>query len=160
MNTKKFILTLVIIALLVLVLALGLIMGKKQGKEEGVAETEEKFAPAVDLAFPKPPPELKNLNGAVRAVSGVTIDLEVKDPDDYLPHADGTPQRTAIRYVRVTSATKIFTVDYSQKDANGNPVKIELALSGIKVGDIIKVTSTSDIKNASQFDATEIEVIR
>lgn len=160
MSAKKFTFALVIIALIIVALAIGLVLGKKQGKIEGLIEAEEKFAPIVDLAFPKPPAEMYSLIGTVKGIYGGTIDLEVKDPDDYLPHTDGTAQRTEIRYANITSATEIFIIDYTRRDINGNPARDILKLSDIKIGNLIKVTSNSNIKYANKFDVSEVEVLR
>jgi len=159
MRPKKIALISSLVAAVILALAFGMVIGKKQGESTGRTEVENRLNPLINLAFPKPPEVMKSLNGTVKSIYGATINLEVRDPNDYLPHTDGTPQRTKIVYASVTSATKYFLIDYS-KPNQGSPTTKIINLSDIKVGDNIKVTSDENIRDAQRFDVTEVEVVR
>jgi hypothetical protein len=153
MPAKKTFTTVLVLLAIVVAVAAGLAIGKKQGN----SQAEEKFGGLIDLAYPKPAAELYRLSGIVKGVFGATIDLEIVDPDDYLPHPDGTPQKKEIRFATVTSATEISLTDYTQP---GYPETETFMLSGIKVGDAVNVRSEQNIRDAEKFDATEIEVVR
>ena len=116
--------------------------------------------PAIEKVFPAPAPEIKTLSGVVKGVYGGTINLEIGDPDDYLPHADGSAPKREMRYVGVTSATKIYLVDMAKIDQSGGAAKTTVALSSLRVGDGITVKSSQNIKDAKSFDVTEIELVR
>lgn len=154
---KKTTLTILIgVILLALILAIGFSLGKKQGANE----TKRNLTPLLNYAFPPPPAEIKTLSGKVTGLSGATIYLEVADPNDYLPHTDGTPRATETRYVGVTKDTAIRLLNYGRIDRQGLPQITALKLSDLKVGDAITVQSEENIKNAEKFDATEINLVK
>lgn len=150
----------IIIALLIILVIAALSLGVYLGQKQGMNQSQNNLQPIINTAFPKPPAVLNNLSGVVKAVYSGTIDIIVKDPNDNLPHADGSPQNTQLRFANLTGLTKIFSLDYTKHDAQGNPLQIPLQLSDIKSGDIVKVTSDQNILNAQSFDVTEVEVIR
>lgn len=156
MKLKTFTITIVILAAIALALALGLALGRKQGG----AEIEQKLSPLVDLAFPKPPDEIKNFSGTITKIYGAIINLEIVDPDDYLPRTDGTPHIKEIRLASISSATEIMLVDYTKPDNRGNPTITPLELSDLKVGDTITVRSDQNIRDAEKFDVTRVELVR
>jgi hypothetical protein len=142
----------VTIAALVIMFAagvfVGLGLGRRQGETLGAAAAEKKLQPLIDLAFPKPPAVIKSFGGTIKDIFGAKITLEIRDPDDYLPHTDGTQP-------------KITLVDYTKKDAQGNsPLQMALKLSDLKAGDQINVRSDQNIRDAKEFIATEIELIK
>jgi hypothetical protein len=155
----------VTIAALVIMFAagvfVGLGLGRRQGETLGAAAAEKKLQPLIDLAFPKPPAVIKSFGGTIKDIFGAKITLEIRDPDDYLPHLDGTQPKKELRSVLVASNTKITLVDYTKKDAQGNsPLQMALKLSDLKVGDQINVRSDQNIRDAKEFIATEIELIK
>jgi nitrogen fixation-related uncharacterized protein len=150
---RKTLVLLIIIAVALAALVAGFLWGKDRGQTTG----EEQYRYLVDRAYPKPPPEMTSLSGTIKAIYGATIDLEIIDPDDYLPHPDGSPQKKEIRFVTITGSTNITLTDYTEP---GYLEAKPLTQSDIKVGDIIKVTSNKNIRDAEKFDAHAIEVIR
>ena len=161
MNSKKLALVFLVLGLMALVLVLGFFWGKNLGVSEGKNETEKELKPLVDLAFPKPPEEIRAIGGIIKEIANSKIVLEAIDPDDYLPHLDGTPQRRELRSVSITSETKINLVDYTKRDARGiSPLIKPLKISELKVGDAVNVRSVSNVRESQQFDASVIEVIR
>ena len=156
MRLKTFTITIVVLAALALALALGLALGRKQGG----AKVEQKLSPLVDLAFPKPSDEIKNFSGTITKIYGAIINLEIVDPDDYLPHTDGTPYIKEIRLASISSATQITLVDYTKPDNRGNPTITSIELSNLKTGDTITVQSDENIRDAKKFDVTRVELIR
>ncbi|KKU94375.1 MAG: hypothetical protein UY26_C0002G0157 [Candidatus Jorgensenbacteria bacterium GW2011_GWA1_48_13] len=160
MRTKKIALITSIVAVVILALAFGMVLGKKQGETTGRTEAENRLNPLLDLAFPRPPEVMTSLTGVVKAIYGAIINLEVRDPNDYLPHTDGTAQSVEIRYAMVTSATKFFLLDFGTPDKSGSTATKIIKLSDIKVGDNVKVTSDTNIRDAERFDVTEVEIVR
>ncbi len=154
--TKKVITAFIIIAVIVLAFAAGFRWGQKQGQKEG----EARFRYLVDRAYPPPPAEMKSLSGIIKGIYGATIDLEVIDPDDYLPHPDGSPQRREVRFATVTSATQFILKDYTKPDTRGNPKVSSFSLSKLKVGDAVTVKSDQNIRNEKKFDIVAVELVR
>ena len=146
--------------LAVVVIAVALFFGRMLGKKEGVSEVEATLKPAIEKVFPAPAPDIKIISGLIRGVYGGTINLEISDPNDYLPHANGSAPKKEIRYVAVNSATKISFANLSSVDRSGNIVRTSIALSVLKNGDAVTVKSATNIKDAEKFDATEIELVR
>lgn len=149
------------IALPLILLALGLVVGFAagfyQGERQGATTAENRLAPVIDLAFPKPSTEMFALTGAVKRVYGATIELEIDNPDDYLPHPDQSPRAKETRRANVTAATSYAIIDFSKFDATGNPVRTAFALADLKESDIVTVRSTENIRNAESFDVTAVE---
>ena len=161
MQSRKVITALIVVAASAAALAIGLFWGKLQGEKEGAARVEGELRPLVDRAFPPPPPEIANFGGTIKDIYGAKITLEIIDPDDYLPHADGTPQRRENRYVLVSADTKITLVDYAKRDAAGvSPLISSLKLSDLKVDDVVSVRSDKNIRDLQEFDATTIELVK
>lgn len=152
----------IIFALLVAtsVFVLGFYIGQRKGIQTEKKEATEKLQPLVDLAFPKPPEDIRSFAGTIKAIYGATINLEIDDPDDYLPHTDGTRRRTEVRFASVTSNTKIIRIDATKLDAQGNQIKTDIKFSDLKVGDAITVRSDTNIRAAKKFDVTSIEVVK
>lgn len=148
------------VAIVLLIFVFGFYLGQVNGKNKGVKEAENKFKPLIDLAFPKPPEVMNNINGTIKGIYGATIDLEIKDPNDYLPHLDGSTQKKEIRYVYITSNTKISLLDYTKIDSAGNAQTKTLKSSDLKIRDSITVYSNENLRDAKKFDATEIQVIK
>jgi len=159
MSFKKFVTIIISIAVLAFVFSLGYYLGNNKGLKEGQKTAEDKFKPIVESFYPKPPQEIKILNGVIKAISGASLGIEIKDPNDYLPHTDGTPPKTEIRIANVGKSTKIIGVTNSL-DANGQLKTIPLSLSDLKIGDRVNVTSNQNIKDVKEFMVSKIEVAR
>jgi hypothetical protein len=153
---KKILLAVVIVVVAVVCCYVGFLIGTKQGK----MQAQQEWEPIVNVAFPKPPEQLFYLNGTVVDVVGATISLEINDPDDYLPHTDGSPVATEVRYANLTGQTKVLAYDMNRVDANGNPLSTQIRSSDLKAGDSIMVKSDANIRDAEQFDVTEVALIR
>ena|SRR3989344_9374865 len=158
MNKTLTIITIIVVVLITL--SLGFYIGQTNGKKQGFVQAENKYKALIDIAFPPPPAEMMSLSGVVKGVYGATINLEVTDPNDYLPHVDGTPQQKQIRYASITSATKIISINGTKLDAQGNPEIKIIQLSNIKIGDTLTVRSDSNIKNSQKFDVIEVSLIK
>lgn len=157
---RKFLFVLLIILIAVTAVAFGFYLGQKKGTTTGAIETETKLQPLVDLAFPKPPDDIRNFSGMIKGIYGATINLEINSPEDYLPHVDGTPRKKETRFASLTSKTKIVLIDSAKLDAQGNPKITDLKLADLKAGDTITVRSEQNIKDAKKFDVTKIEMVR
>jgi len=138
----------------------GLTFGLSKGRGQGRVTTEARLQPLLDYAFPKPAADLRSLTGTVKNIYGAEITLDVNDPDDYLPHLDGTARAVETRTVSVSSETQIVLIDTRQIDSNGNAKRTPLQLSSVKNGDRITVFATENIRDAQQFDAVRIELVQ
>lgn len=151
---KKIALPLILLAL---GLAVGFAAGFYQGARQGAATAENRLASVLDLAFPKPPTEMFALTGAVKRIYGATIELEIDNPDDYLPHPDQSPRAKETRRANVIAATSYATIDFSKLDAEGNPSRAAFTLADLKEGDIVTVRSAQNIKDVQTFDVVAVE---
>jgi hypothetical protein len=135
------------------------------GSDNGLAEAGKKFAQYKAVAnsvYPelKPEDQLLAVEGFIKSISGNTVQLDMIDPEDRLPHLDGTPYNRQVRTVTVTSATKFTLIDSRKIDANGNVLRSAIKLSDLKTGDYILVRAGSNIRNAIDFTATEVETAK
>lgn len=141
-------------------LVVGLIAGYFVGDARGGAAAEEKYLPLIDLAYPKPPAILATLTGEIGEIYGATITLKVADPDDYLPHPDGSPQRIELRAVNVSANTTYTDVDYGTLVRGGEPTRTPFVFDNLAVGDVVTVQSAENIRDAKTIEATAIERVR
>ena len=153
MNIKTLV-PVVVISLLV-----GLGFGGYFGRDVGYDAARDEFGALLDIAYPPPPQVLYRLSGEVVRVVGGTIHLNVDDPDDYLPHPDGSPRAQELRLVDVRDATELVVIDYQSPDELGNPTGGALELSAIRAGDQLVVESEENIRDAEKFIATRVEKV-
>lgn len=152
---KKTVSIFAIILVLVVTVALGFYFGQDKGEQRA----EEELKPLVDAAYPPPPEVMHSVGGVVKGIYGARIDLEVINPDDYLPHMDGSPREKELRLAVVSSATEIVIIDYTNPQSDGDPMVTLIELSDLKPGDEVKVISEENIRDAKKFDVTRVEVI-
>lgn len=157
---KKVLLTLSLLLLIMAALALGFYFGRQKGTTTATQAVQQKLQPLVELAFPKPPDDIRSLSGVVKGIYGATINLEINDPDDYLPRLDGSPRKKQIRFASVTAATTIVFIDTTQLDVQGNPKITVLPLSDLKIGDNVTVRSDQNIRDERKFDITKVELVK
>lgn len=138
-------------------LVVGLVAGYFIGDIRGVAKTESALLPIVETAFPKPPETMNSLTGRVVNAYGASFTIEIDDPDDYLPHLDGSSRLKQTRTVNVSANTEYSSVDYKKYDANGNPVRNAIALTDIAANTMVVVRSNDNIRDAKQVEAIEVE---
>lgn len=147
--------TLIVTAAIALIA--GLAVGYFAGSAQGGAATEKKLMPLIDAAFPPPPSEFFSLTGAVTSIYGAELGLEIDDPDDYLPHLDGSPRAKEMRTAQVSASTAYTLINYARLDQSGNPVRTSFSFGNLKVGEIITVRSAENIRDAASFEATAVE---
>ena len=148
-------------ALLTLIALVGtLFIGAYGGYLYGLQIGGEKMQKLVNIVYPQPPKEMYELDGLIVGTDANTMTLEIQDPNDYLPHIDGTDSTMQRRVVSITSTTKIMMADQNALDANGEAIITTIKFSDIKVGVRTIVKSSENIKDATSFDATEIEVFK
>lgn len=135
--------------------ALGFFIGRSMGNNE-VA----KLQPLVNLAYPKPPEDIRSMTGTVQGIYGATIMLQLDDPNDYLPHVDGSPRQKLSVSANTSSQTKFVSIDYQKLDSRGNPTVADISLSDLKSQNVVTVRSNQNIRNASQFDVSEVQLVR
>lgn len=153
---KKTIPILLVVFLVVAGVALGFYFGQNRGEQI----VEEELGAILDRAYPPPPEVMHWLNGVIKGVYGARIDIEVVDPDDYLPHPDGSPHEKQLRLAVVSSKTDIILVDYGNPQLDGRPANIPLTLSDLSTENKVRVHSEENIRDAKKFDVTRVEVVR
>ncbi len=152
--------TTLIIIIVIAVGVAGYFTGASIGKQKGIEQTESNLMPIVDMAFPPPPEIINSAGGTVLGIQGATIKMEMTDPDDYLPHPDGTPKKKITRFANVGSNTEIIRVDYaSPNPSTGEPERTVLELSDINENDAVRITTEDNIREEESVDVTKVEVI-
>jgi len=157
---NKSILILSLVVALIIGGVVGYFVGSSTGFESGKATQDEKFGGLVDLVFPKPPEMIRSASGIIKAVNGSSLSLEIGDPDDYLPHTDGTQQKKIARTITLTPTTKILLIDSTQIDTQGNPKITELSATDLKVGGAVTVRTQKNVRTETSFDAEQIEMVK
>lgn len=113
----------------------------------------------VAISFPKPLEDLRTVIGPITKIEGNKIQIEIGDPEDYLPHTDGSPQRTISRVAVVNQSTEMYVIRPMKIDKNGNISRETLKLGDLKTGETVTVTASQNVRKASQFDAVLIEKV-
>lgn len=157
---KKTALFLSIAVACLVLIGIGFWAGNRKGAYSGAAAAEEKLKPIVERIYPKPAEEIRRASGAIVKILGATLTLSMDDPEDYIPHTDGTPRRQITRYATVLASTKIVRVDLTKRDARGNPQVTALKLSDLNAGDTVAISTDQNIRTAQLFDATQIELLK
>lgn len=153
---KKLLIGIVGLAALVIIFGLGVMLGQSQGRNAVL----NSLSPTIKAIYPAPPAVIKSLTGKITNIAGATLSLQVPDPNDYLPHADNSPQATQIRYAVVNQNTVIKSINYQKMDSHGLPQVTILKLTDLKTDETVTVQSNTNIKDAQQFDATEIDLLQ
>jgi len=156
MKTKYIIISVVIAIVLA---SGGYLLGQQAGIKKSSQEIE-KLKGLVNTIFPPPPQQISSVTGVVKGIYGATIQLEIDDPDDYLPHLDNSPRKKQTRMAITSSNTSFVLIDLTKFDNNGNPASSPIKLSDIKVGDIVTVRSNQNIRSAEKFEATAVEIVK
>lgn len=150
----------ILILSLVVALIIGGVVGYYLGVGKGESTQNEKLGGLVDLVFPKPPEMIRSASGIIKAINGGLLSLEIGDPDDYLPHTDGTTQKKITRTATITPTTKILLIDSTQIDTQGNPKITELSATDLKAGDAVTVRTDKNVRTETSFDAQQIEIVK
>jgi len=138
-------------------LIVGLVAGYFVGDARGGAMVEEKYAPLIDLAYPPVPSVLHSLTGTVQQLYGASFALTIPDPNDYLPHLDGSARRTGLRMVNVSANTAFREIDQSALIRGGEPITTSFLFGGLRTGDTVTVQSAENIRDARTIEATVVE---
>ncbi len=147
-----------LISLLVVIVAIGaFFFGQKNGQQSAAPEVAQLKA-IVNDTYPAPI-ETKSLSGTIKSIAGARISLEITDPNDYLPHPDGSARKTETRLANVLSNTTYSLIDYNKIDKDGNFLITKISLADLKIGDQITTHSSTNIKDAKSFDVIAIEKV-
>lgn len=157
---NKPISTILLVAGALLIFVGGYVFGNANGVRTGGEAVRESTQTLLDISYPPPPDETFALVGVVRNVSGARMMLEVADFSDYLPHTDGTPQATEIRFASITGNSRIYRVDESTVDEYGNPVSRDIEFSEIGEGNTVLVRAEENIRDKKEFDVVEMELLQ
>ncbi len=158
---NKKVLTILSLILLVVVIFIvgfwaGNQIGMRTGTAEGVQTAEAQYKPLLNVAFPEPPAVLTQTRAKITGIEGSTFTISMDDPNDYLPHLDGSPKKQITKTVVINPGTQIIKLDYSKMDKSGMPLQSPLAISDLKTGDIVTVTTNSNIRTDNTFVANQI----
>lgn len=149
----------IVTAVIVFSVAIGFYFGEQRGEVAGETSARQALMPLVERVYSKPPAELFELTGTVTGIYGATVHLEVVNPDDYLPHLDGSAPQTSTRYASLAKTTKVVRIDLTKRDARGNPTITTLDRAVLKVGDRITVKSATNIRDAETFDTIGVQLV-
>ena len=123
--------------------------------QKSVIKQENQYLAILNEMYPRPPEVITNISGTIKGVYGTILMVEINDPEDYIPHADGTQQKKMNVSVNVTNDTKITLV---RMDMGGEPKKV--ALDAVKVGRVVGVWSNENIRTSQKVDATLVQIIQ
>lgn len=171
----------------VLFLVIGLVLGFAGGKIFGGNDSasykdEIKARLTATGALPSTPSEVRQLSGSIKAIDGETLTLSVQYPRD--PFGDPSLDERTVAIdgntkivVLVQKEQKVFEkelADYQNKISAQKPGtlpdpsklptppqifdKKDGDLSSLKVGQIVNITTTENVKDVKKFTATTIEV--
>lgn len=146
----------ILIPLLVVVLIAGAFWAGRQTNKKQPSIELQQLKNIVEDVYPTPT-EIKAMSGTIKNITGARISLEVPDPNDYLPHTDGSVRKTEIRSANVLSNTTYSLIDNSKLDKDGNLAMTKISLADLKAGDKITVLSNTNIKDLKSFDVIAIE---
>ncbi|GEM_PF-1237625 len=138
----------------------GFFIGQSTGRTEGRELGQAQYKSVVETIYPKPPEVINSITGKVTNIYGASIQVEVNDPEDYLPHTDGTPRVKQTRLANTTPDTKYLFVDYTKFDKSGLPTQSNGVFSDIKIGDTVMVESTENILTEKRFDVTKVTLVK
>ncbi len=155
---KKIIVVVGLALLAIVIFIIGFFAGKNSGMQAGTQAAESKYKPLVNIAFPEPPAVMNKVSGIVENVSGNIITFKVNDPNDYLPHLDGSPRATVEKQALVSSATSFSLINYAKLDKNGSATLTALTLGDIKTGNTVTVASDRNIRTSQSFPASSVQV--
>ena len=162
MQQNKFkVIIYVLAGILILVIGfiVGFYAGRQNGQAIGEAAGQSQYKALVDLAYPAPAQEIHEISGAVKSITANSVTFVARDPNDYLPHTDGSPFRQITLTANTTASTTIMSVDYSTLDKNGNPKTSSLSFSDIKTGMTVTVESADNILTAQSFTVTKVTLV-
>lgn len=146
----------ILIPLLVVVLIAGAFWAGRQTNKKETSTELQKLTDIVEDIYPTPT-EIKALNGTIKGIVGARISLEISDPNDYLPHTDGSAAKKEVRSANVLSNTTYSLIDNSKLDKDGNLTVTKISLADLKAGDKITVRSNVNIKDLKSFDVITVE---
>jgi len=152
---KKSIILLTLIAIIGIGL-LGFFAGKKLGREQ----TQEKFSAVLNMAYPAPPQNLTTTGGTITDIYGNRVTIDMIDPEDYLPHPDGSPHKKIEREVKVDNQTKIQKIDYSNPQPDGTPAKTELDITDLRKNQEITIYTKENLRPNKEVTATQIKLYK
>ncbi len=150
----------VFISVGIVLLVAGAVIGYLVGQVSGNQTAANKYISLINAAFPAPSGTAYNLQGTVQSVYGATIAFTVNDPQDYLPHMDGSARATQTRNANTNPNTKYFAVDNARLNKDGSPTVTPSSLADIKPGAIVMVKSDQNIFSASSFDVSEVDLLK
>jgi len=144
-----------LVSIIVASIIIGFIGGYFFGANKAEKAATQKFEPIINQVFPKPASDIRNASGVVKNIKGRIVEIEISDPNDYIPHADGSPIKKIILNGITSNTTKVSIVELS----NGfkqNPA----AISDLKIGDSIGFGTTENLQGKESVMIAYIEIVR
>lgn len=134
-----------VIGLLIGFLTFGMWAGKKQSDEAKRMEN------IVNAVAPKPADVIQSGTAVITRISGDTLELTMNDPEDYIPHLDGTDTKKITRTGILNSQTQITFVNPIKIDTAGKMEEKTMNASDLKAGDTIYITTDKNIRTEKTF---------
>lgn len=144
-----------LISIIIVSVVIGFVGGYFFGANQGEKATTQKLEPIINQVFPKPAGDIRNASGVVKNIKGRTVEMEILDPSDYIPHADGSPMKKITLIGITNNVTKISVVELS----NGFKQK-PATLADLKVGDSIGFGTSENLQGKESVMIAYIEILR
>lgn len=148
----------IILFVLVVVLVLVSLLAKKSPEREASRVLRDKVAREIAAGYEKTT-DVRLISGTVLDIVGSSLRIETRDPNDYLPHADGSPVKTVVKFVTVTSQTQVKRIDETKLDASGGVISSLISIGNIHKGDVVTVVADHNVLNSPEFDAVEVRLV-
>lgn len=144
-----------LVSIIIASVAIGFFGGYFFGMNKGKVVTTQKLEPVINQIFPKPANDIRSASGVIKNITGNNVEIEIPDPDDYIPHADGSPVRKISLIGIIDDSTKISIVllsdGFSQKTAT---------ISDLKVGDSIGFGVNENMRGKDKIKIAYIDIVR
>ena len=144
-----------LVSIIIVSLAIGFLGGYLLGSDKGEKVATQKLEPVINQVFPKPANDIRNASGVVKNITGNNIEIEIPDPNDYIPHADGSPIKRISLIGTADGTTKISIVvlsnGFSQSPAT---------ISDLKVGDSVGFGASENIRDKERVQLAYLEIVR
>lgn len=144
-----------LVSIIVASIIIGFIGGYFLGMNRAEKAVTQKFEPIINQVFPKPASDIRNASGVVKTIKGRIVEIEISDPNDYIPHADGSPIKKIVLNGVINDATKVSIIELS----NGFKQK-PAAIADLKIGDSVGFGTSENLQGKESVIIAYIEIVR
>lgn len=122
-------------------------------------EQTKKLQDFVNVIVPKPPEVISNVVANIKKIDGNILELEINDPEDYIPHTDGTLQKKIMRTGTIDTTTEITIVNPIKIDAAGKISEKNATIADLKEGDQVTILTDKNIRTETTFPLISLKKI-